>query len=68
MTTRSEFMYIGIRKGDGSMRAMVCDDEGVEDQTADIVADWIRRGLIVERIPAADYLPRLAQNPKKAAK
>jgi hypothetical protein len=55
----AEFIYIGIRKGDGAMRAMCCDDEGCEEQTAEIVADWIKRGLIVMRLSDADYRARL---------
>jgi hypothetical protein len=55
----AEFIYIGIRKGDGSMRAACCDDEGCEEQTAEIVADWIKRGLIVMRLSDADYRARL---------
>ena len=56
----ADHIYVGVRKSDGSLRAMCCDDEGVESQTAEIVADWIKRGLSVERIPAAEYLQRLA--------
>lgn len=55
-------IYVGIRKSDGSVRAMCCDDEGVEEQTAEIVADWIKRGLSVERMPAAEYTQRLAND------
>jgi hypothetical protein len=55
----AEFIYVGIRKSDGSMRAMCCDDEGSEEHTGEIVADWIKRGLIVERLSDADYRARL---------
>lgn len=56
----AEFIYVGIRKSDGAMRAMCCDDEGCEEQTAEIVSDWIKRGLTVERLSDADYRARLA--------
>jgi hypothetical protein len=58
----AEYIYVGIRKGDGAVRAMCCDDEGCEAQTAEIVSDWIKRGLIVERLSDADYRARLRAN------
>lgn len=54
-----EFIYAGIRKGDGSIRAMCCDDEGAEDHTAECVADWIKRGLMVVRMSRDEYRVRL---------
>jgi hypothetical protein len=57
----ADYVYVGIRKSDGSMRAMCCDDAGCEAQTAEIVADWIKRGLVVQRFTDADYRIRLKQ-------
>lgn len=56
----SEFIYIGIRKADGSIRATCCDDGGCENETALMVGDWIRRGLVVERVSDAEYRARLS--------
>lgn len=48
-------IYIGVRKSDGSIRATCCDDAGEEADTAKKVADWIARGLAVERVSDAEY-------------
>jgi predicted Zn-dependent protease len=53
------FVYVGIRKSDGSIRAASCDDAGWEAQNAELIADWIKRGLAVERLSDADYQARL---------
>jgi hypothetical protein len=53
------FVYIGVRKSDGSIRATCCDDPGEEEDTASKIADWIKRGLAVERLTEADYKARL---------
>jgi hypothetical protein len=56
---RAEFIYVGIRKSDGSIRATCCDDAGEEADTAEKVADWIKRGLTVERLTDAEYQNRM---------
>jgi len=59
-STSETLIYVGIRKSDGSMRATCRDDESCEEQTAEIVAGWIKRGLYVERITDAQYRERIA--------
>lgn len=59
----AEFIYVGIDKASGSIRAAVCDDEGYEKDTAKYVADWIKRGLIVERLTDAEYHARIRPAP-----
>lgn len=55
----TEFIYIGFRKSDGSIRATCCDDVGEEADTAAKVADWIKRGLSVERVSDDEYGKRI---------
>ena len=62
----AEHIYIGVRPSDGSIRAICCDDPGMEADTADKVRDWIRRGLVVERLSDADYRKRLKQKERGA--
>lgn len=57
----AEYIYIGVRKSDGSIRATCCDDAGEEEDTAKKVADWIKRGLSVERVSDAEYRERIAK-------
>lgn len=57
----AEFIYVGIRKSDGSLRAMCCDDPGAEEHTAECVADWIKRGLMVVRMSDEEYRKRVRQ-------
>lgn len=59
---RAEFIYVGVRKSDGSIRAMCCDDAGEETDTAEKVADWITRGLHVERLSDAEYRRRIGSD------
>jgi hypothetical protein len=54
----SEYIYIGVR-ADGKIRAMCCDDDGEENETAKYIANWIRRGLKVERVSDAEYRKRM---------
>lgn len=56
----AEYIYIGVRKTDGSIRAVCCDDVGEEKDTAKMVADWVARGLSVERITQAEYSRRIS--------
>jgi hypothetical protein len=56
---KADYIYIGVRKSDGSIRATCCDDAGMEIDTAAKVADWIKRGLSVERLTDADFRKRL---------
>jgi hypothetical protein len=56
----AEYLYVAIRKSDGSMRAMCVDDEGEGDNTGFHVGDWIRRGLMVVRMSDAEFRKRLA--------
>lgn len=56
----TEYVYVGIRKDDGSMRAMSYDDEGAENEVAACVSDWIRRGLMVVRMSGDEYRARLS--------
>jgi hypothetical protein len=51
-------IYVGVRKIDGSIRAACCDDAGEEKETAKLVADWIKRGLSVERLTEDEYQAR----------
>jgi len=62
--SRAEFIYIGVRKSDGSIRASCCDDPGEEADTAEKVSDWIKRGLTVERLTDAEYQSRVARSAK----
>lgn len=55
----AEYIYIGVRKADGSIRAVCCDDEGEEKDTAKMVADWVKRGLNVERVTRDEYSKRI---------
>ncbi len=57
----AEYIYIGVRKSDGAIRATCCDDVGEEADTAAKVADWIKRGYAVERLTDAQYRERLAK-------
>ena len=57
----AEYIYIGVRKSDGSIRATCCDDAGEEADTASKVADWIKRGLSVERVTDAEFRKRIAK-------
>jgi len=61
LTDAEALIYVAIRKSDGSMRAMCCDDAGCEEQTAEIIADWVRRGLAVKCLTDAEYRALIAQ-------
>ena len=56
----ADFIYVGVCKTTGSIRATCCDDLGYEKDTAKLVADWITRGLSVERLSADQYRTRIA--------
>ena len=56
---RAEFIYVGVRPSDGTIRAACCDDAGQEADTAQYVADWIKRGLTVERLTDDEYQKRI---------
>lgn len=56
---RATHAYIGIRPSDGSVRAICCDDPGYEKETARAVAEWIREGRIVERLPIEEARMRM---------
>lgn len=56
--TPTTHAYIGINQI-GSVRAIVFDDPGCEDSTAEIVAEWIRNGKKVERVTIQDGLERM---------
>jgi hypothetical protein len=56
----AEYIYIGVRPSDGSIRAVCCDDPGEEKDTAKHVAQWIKRGLVAERVTKAEYSARIA--------
>lgn len=58
--TNMDWAYLGIRKSDGSVRAMVFDMPGYERDTAQIVHDWIVEGRAVERVPASEVHARMA--------
>jgi hypothetical protein len=55
--------YIGINK-EGSCRAACVDEPAAAKQTARTVADWIKRGLTVERVTVAEARKRLSPNAK----
>ena len=57
----AEHIYIGVRKTDGSIRAVCCDDEGEEKDTAKMVANWVARGLSVERVTRDEYSKRISR-------
>ncbi len=58
--SKAEFIYVGVRTADGSIRATCCDDAGYERDTAAKVSDWIKRGLAVERLSDAEYRKRIS--------
>lgn len=60
---RAEYIYVGVCKRTGSIIAVCCDDEGYEKDTAKYLADWVCRGLAVERLSNADYQTRI-RNPR----
>lgn len=53
-----DFAYVGIK--DGMIRAF-CRDDGIEypDEVATTLADWIKMGRTVERMPAKHALERM---------
>jgi hypothetical protein len=59
---RAEFIYVGVNKADGRIIAACCDDEGYERDTAKYLADWVTRGLIVERLSDEDYQSRMKRS------
>ena len=61
MAVDMAFAYIGVRKSDGSVRAMVFDMPGFEKDTAKLVHDWIIEGRAVERIPASEVHARMSK-------
>lgn len=56
--------YIGINK-QGHVRAFVLDDEGHEDETAAIVASWIKMSRTVERVTVDDLRQRMTDKPSE---
>lgn len=56
MTERG-YAYVGIK--DGTIRAIVFDDTRYPDDTARLVADWIKIGRTVERLPLSDAVSRM---------
>lgn len=59
MSDPATHAYIGINKA-GSVRAIVFDDPGHETSTAEHVADWIKMGRTVERLPIKEACERMA--------
>jgi predicted regulator of Ras-like GTPase activity (Roadblock/LC7/MglB family) len=49
--------YVGIK--DGTVRAIVVDDTRDADQTAKLVADWIKMGRTIERMPLHQAVERI---------
>jgi hypothetical protein len=51
--------YIGINKA-GECRAACVDDPEFSADTAQTVAEWIKRGMIVERVTVGEARERLS--------
>jgi hypothetical protein len=60
----ADYIYVGVRKSDGSIRATSWDDEGCENEIAATLSDWIRRGLAVERLTDDEYRARMKPAPR----
>jgi hypothetical protein len=66
MTKLATHAYIGIN-AEGKMRAIVFDDPAYKKDTAKRVAEWIKMGRTVERLPAQEACDRMrADGPAKS--
>jgi hypothetical protein len=54
----NEFNYIGINQDDLAV-ALVVDDPKYKKETAKTIAQWIRQGLSITRMPHEDSIARL---------
>lgn len=56
-----EYAYIGINEN-GLARAIVFDDPKYKRDTAKTIAEWIRRGRTIERLPVEQATERLRRD------
>lgn len=57
----TDYAYIGIN-ADGLARAICHDDPQYKRDTAKTVAEWIRMGRTIERLPVDDACARLRKD------
>ena len=55
---KAEFAYIGINAA-GEVRAISMDDPGSERENEKLVAEWLKMGRKVERLPWEEARKRL---------
>lgn len=64
---RAEFIYVGVCKSSGRIIAAYCDAQGYEKNIAKNLADWVRRGLVVERLSDTEYQARIRASRTKVS-